>query len=137
MQQSGLREEYRLRVFGNRLLRKIFRVERDEVTGEWRRLHEGDFMFCATHRMLFGLLNKEEWDGEACSTYGGDEWWIAYRVLVGEPEGKSHLEDLGIDGRYTAYTGLIWLRIRTGGGFLTNAVMNLGVPQNAGNVLTT
>jgi hypothetical protein len=34
-----LREEQRLRVFENRVLRKIFRPKRDEVTGEWRRLH--------------------------------------------------------------------------------------------------
>jgi hypothetical protein len=34
-----LREEHRLRVFGNRVLRGIFGPKRDEVTGEWRRLH--------------------------------------------------------------------------------------------------
>jgi hypothetical protein len=34
-----LKEEYRLRVFENRVLRRIFRPKRDEVTGEWRRLH--------------------------------------------------------------------------------------------------
>jgi hypothetical protein len=34
-----LREEHRLRVFENRVLRRIFEPERDEVTGQWRRLH--------------------------------------------------------------------------------------------------
>jgi hypothetical protein len=34
-----LREEHRLRVFENRVLRRIFRPNRDEVTGEWRKLH--------------------------------------------------------------------------------------------------
>jgi hypothetical protein len=34
-----LREERRLRVFENRVLRKMFRLKRDEVTGEWRELH--------------------------------------------------------------------------------------------------
>ena len=34
-----LREEGRLRVFVNRVLRRIFGPQRDEVTGEWRRLH--------------------------------------------------------------------------------------------------
>jgi hypothetical protein len=34
-----LREEFRLRVFENRVLRRIFGPKRDEVTGEWRRLH--------------------------------------------------------------------------------------------------
>jgi hypothetical protein len=33
------REEHRLRVFGNRVLRRIFGPRRDEVTGEWRKLH--------------------------------------------------------------------------------------------------
>jgi hypothetical protein len=52
----------------------------------------------------------------------------AYRVLVGRPDGKNHLEDLGVDGRILkwifkkwdgeAWTGLIWLRIGTGGGLL-------------------
>ena len=35
-----LREEHSLRVFGNRVLRRIFGPKRDEVTGEWRRLHK-------------------------------------------------------------------------------------------------
>jgi hypothetical protein len=34
-----LKEEYRLQVFGNRVLRRIFVPKRDEVTGEWRKLH--------------------------------------------------------------------------------------------------
>jgi hypothetical protein len=34
-----LREEHRLRVFENRVLRRIFGPKRDEITGEWRRLH--------------------------------------------------------------------------------------------------
>jgi hypothetical protein len=34
----ALREEYRLRVFENRVLRRIFGPKRDEVTGEWRKL---------------------------------------------------------------------------------------------------
>ena len=37
-----LREERRLRVFENRVLRRIFGPKRDEVTGEWRKLHNGE-----------------------------------------------------------------------------------------------
>jgi hypothetical protein len=37
-----LREEYRLRVPENRVLRKIFEPKRDEVTGEWTKLHSGE-----------------------------------------------------------------------------------------------
>ena len=36
------REERKLRVFENRVLRRIFGPRRDEVTGEWRRLHNGE-----------------------------------------------------------------------------------------------
>ena len=38
-QQLILREEHRLRVFENRVLRRILGSKRDEVTGEWRKLH--------------------------------------------------------------------------------------------------
>jgi hypothetical protein len=41
-------------VFGNRVLRKIFGVERDEVTGSGEDYIMGVFMFCAAYRMLFG-----------------------------------------------------------------------------------
>jgi hypothetical protein len=37
-----LREEHRLRVFDNRVLRRIFGPKREEVTGEWRKLHDGE-----------------------------------------------------------------------------------------------
>jgi hypothetical protein len=37
-----MREELRLRVFDNRVLRKILRPERDPVNGDWRRLHTGE-----------------------------------------------------------------------------------------------
>jgi hypothetical protein len=37
-----LREEHRLRVFENRVLRRRFGLKRDEVTGEWRKLHNED-----------------------------------------------------------------------------------------------
>jgi hypothetical protein len=38
----ALREEHRLRVFENVVLRRIFGPKRVEVTGEWRRLHDGE-----------------------------------------------------------------------------------------------
>jgi hypothetical protein len=37
-----LREEHRMRLFGNRVLRGIFGPKREEVTGEWRKLHNGE-----------------------------------------------------------------------------------------------
>jgi len=43
-----MREERRLRVFENRVLREIFGVRRDEVTGDWRRLHKEELydLYC-------------------------------------------------------------------------------------------
>jgi hypothetical protein len=52
-----LREEYRLRVFESRVLRRIFGPKRDEVTGEWRKLHK---------------VEEDEMGGP-CSTNGGEE----------------------------------------------------------------
>jgi hypothetical protein len=49
-----LRKECRLRVFENRVLRRIFGPKRDEVTGEWRRLHNKEFMLCTPHQVSFG-----------------------------------------------------------------------------------
>ncbi|KAJ4429844.1 hypothetical protein ANN_22048 [Periplaneta americana] len=44
-----LREEHRLRVFENRVLRNIFGAKRDEVTGEWRKLHNQNCTHCILH----------------------------------------------------------------------------------------
>jgi hypothetical protein len=41
-----IREEPILRVFGNRMLRRIFGPKRDEVIGGWRKLHNGSFIAC-------------------------------------------------------------------------------------------
>jgi hypothetical protein len=49
-----LREERRLRVFENRVLRKIFRPERDEVTGGGEDCITRSFMICTAHQILFG-----------------------------------------------------------------------------------
>jgi hypothetical protein len=49
-----LREERRLRVFKNRVLRTIFGPKRDEVTGEWRKLHNEELNDVYPHPILFG-----------------------------------------------------------------------------------
>jgi hypothetical protein len=68
-----LREERRLRVLENRVLRKIFRPKRNEVTGEWRRLHnEGlyDLYLLLTKYYSGDQIEKNEMSG-ACGMYGG------------------------------------------------------------------
>ena len=48
-----LREEHRLRVFENRVLRRIFGPRRDVVTGEWRKLHNEELNDLYSHPILF------------------------------------------------------------------------------------
>jgi hypothetical protein len=55
-----LREEHRLKVFENRVLRGIFGPKRDEVTGDWRKLHNGSFIICTHHQILLGRSNHGE-----------------------------------------------------------------------------
>jgi hypothetical protein len=61
-----LREERRLRVSENRVLRTVFGPKRDEMTGEWRKLHNEEL------NDLYSL-NREEEMGGACGAYGGGE----------------------------------------------------------------
>jgi hypothetical protein len=49
-----LREEHRLRVFENRMLRRIFGPKRDEVTGEWGKMHNEELNVCTSHPVFFG-----------------------------------------------------------------------------------
>jgi hypothetical protein len=52
-----LREERRLRVFENRMLRRIFGPKRDKVIGEWRKLHEElDDLYCSPN--IIGVINR-------------------------------------------------------------------------------
>jgi hypothetical protein len=70
-----VREERRLRVFENRVLRRIFGPLMDEVTAEWRKLH--NLMICTAHPILCGVKIKKNEMGGACSAYGhgmGTAW---------------------------------------------------------------
>ena len=49
-----LREERRVRVFENRVLRRICGPKRDEITEEWRKLHKKELMICTAHPIFFG-----------------------------------------------------------------------------------
>jgi hypothetical protein len=58
-----LREEHRLRAFENSVLRRIFGTKRDEVTGEWRKLHNEELHILYSSPMPLGRSNQEELDG--------------------------------------------------------------------------
>jgi len=74
-----LREERKLRVFENMMLRRIFGPRRVEVTGEWRRLH--NIVWVIKSRRM-------RWAGHVARM--GEERGV-YRVLVGKLEGKRPL----------------------------------------------
>jgi hypothetical protein len=67
-----LREEYRLRVFENRVLGRIFGPKRDEVTGEWRKLHNEELHNLYSSPDITMQVKANEVGGE-CSTHGRGE----------------------------------------------------------------
>ena len=68
-----LREERRLRVFENRVLRGIFGPKRDGVTGEWRKLHNEELKDLLLAQYCAGDKIEKNEMGRACGTYGGRE----------------------------------------------------------------
>ena len=86
-----LREERRLRVFENMVLRRIFGPRRDEVTGEWRRLHNEELndLYYSSNIVRVIKSRRMRWAGHLARV--GEEKGGAYRVLVGKLEGKRPL----------------------------------------------
>jgi hypothetical protein len=81
-----LREEHRLGVFENRMLRRIFGTKRDEVTGEWRKLHNEELhdLYSSPCIIRIMKLRRMRWAGHIARM---GEKRNAYRLLVGKPEG--------------------------------------------------
>ena len=82
-----LREECRLRVFENRVLRRIFGLKRDEVTGEWRKLHyeELNELYSSPSIVWVSKSRRLRWAGHVARMGARRS---VYRVLVGKTEGK-------------------------------------------------
>jgi len=85
-----LREERKLRVFENMVLRRIFGPRREEVTGEWRRLHNEELndLYSSPNIVRVIKSRRIRWAGHVARV--GEEREV-YRVLVGKPEGKRPL----------------------------------------------
>jgi hypothetical protein len=85
-----LREERRLRVFENRVLRREFGPKRDEVTGEWRKLHNEELnnLYSLPSIVRVGQSRRMRCAGHVARM--GEERGV-HRVLVGKPEGKRSL----------------------------------------------
>jgi len=123
-----LREERRLRVFKNRVLRRIFEPKRDEVTEEWRKLHNEELNHLHSSPNIVQVITSRgmKWAGHVVRM--GERRGV-HKVLVGKSEGKRPLRRprrkwkdnirwilrkwvVGI------WTGSIGLRTGTGGGHL-------------------
>jgi len=85
-----LREERMLRVFENMVLRRIFGPRRDEVTWEWRRLHNEELNDLYSSPIIVRVIKsrRTRWAGHVARMGEGRG---VYRVLVGEREGRRPL----------------------------------------------
>jgi hypothetical protein len=133
-----LREEHRLRVFENRVLKRIFGPKRDEMTGEWRKLHNEELRDLDSSPNIIRIIKsrKMRWAGQIVRM---GKKRNAYRLLMEKPEGKRPLGkprcrwvdnirmDLGEVGRGDVdWIGLAQDRNRWRA--LVNLVLNLWVP---------
>jgi hypothetical protein len=114
-----LREEHILRVFGNRVLRRISRPKRDEVPGECRKLHnkELNILYSSPNVIKHIKSRRMRWVGHVAHMGKGRK---VCRVLMKKPERKRQLERprqgrmgsewilLRLDGRMSS--GFNWLR---------------------------
>jgi len=93
-----LREERRLKVSENRMLRRIFIPKRDEVTGEWRKLHNEELNDPYSPPYIRVIKSRRMRWAEHVAREGYRRG--AYSFLVGKPEGENYnLEDPGVDGK--------------------------------------
>jgi hypothetical protein len=125
-------------VFENRVLRGIFGPKGDEVTGEWRKLHNGELhnLYSSPDIIRQIKSRRMRWAGHVARMGEGRK---VYRVLVGKPEGKRPLgrprhsweDGIRVDLGEIGWGGGVWgITLRQDGdrcrGFV-NAVVNLRV----------
>jgi len=111
-----LREKRGLRVFENRVLRRIFGSKRDEETREWRKLHNEQLYYpYSSPNVIRGIKSRRvRWAGQAARM---DDGRGIYRVLVGIPEGKRPLgrprlrleDDIKTDLQEVGCEGMDWI----------------------------
>jgi hypothetical protein len=114
-------------VVENRVLRRIFVPKRDEVTGDWRKLHNEELHNLYSPNIITMMKSRRmRWTGYV-ARMGAK--WNAYRILVGKPGGKRPLgrqrrmcvHNIKIDLREIGWDGMDWIDLRrceTSGGLL-------------------
>jgi hypothetical protein len=122
-------------VFENRVLRRIFGPKRDEVTGEWRKLHNEKFHDLYSSPSIITIIKSRRmrWEGHVAQV---GEKRNAYRLLVGKPEGKRRLkrprrrwvDNIKIDLGEVGWGDVDWIGLakdRNRWRALVNSVLNL------------
>jgi hypothetical protein len=132
-----LREGQRLRVFENRVLRRLFGPTRDEATGEWRRLHNEELNDLYLSPNIIRVIKSRRMRLAGHVPRMGEKRG-AYRILVGDLREGDHLRDPGVDGRIVLKWifkkwdwGMDWIELaqdRDSWRALVNAVVNIRVP---------
>jgi hypothetical protein len=86
-----LREKHKLRVFENRVLRRIFGLRRDGVTGGWRKLHDEELQDLYSSPSIIRIMKSRRmrWAGHVARM---GEKRNVYRLFVGKPRGKRPLK---------------------------------------------
>jgi len=137
-----LREERRLRVFENRVLRRVFGPKRDEVTGEWRKLHNEELSDLYSFPNIVRAVKSRimRWAGHVARMGQGRG---VHRVLVGKPEGKRPLgrprrrrkDNIKMELQEVAGDCGDWMELaqdRDRWRTLVSTVMNIRVPKMRG-----
>ena len=120
------------------MLRRIFGPKRDEVTGEWRKLHNEELNNVYPSPNIVRVIKSKRmrWAGHVARMGEGRG---VYRVLVGKPEGRRPLgrsrrrweDNIRMDLREVGYRCVDWMELaqdRDRWRALVSAVMNLRVP---------
>jgi hypothetical protein len=94
-----LREEHRLRVFENRVLRRIFGPKREE-NGSWRKLHNDELhRLYSSPNIVRVIKSRWMWWAGHVARMGRGEVFTGF--WLGGPNVRDHWEDLGVGGRIT------------------------------------